>query len=157
MEDSFDPAMMVKALALAHAAQDKGEVPVGALVVDPATNTIISQAHNAPICLHDPTAHAEVLALRAAGSAVGNYRLTGMDLYVSLEPCTMCAAAIAQARIRRVIFAAQDVKGGAVINGVQFFGAPTCHWRPQIIHAHSFEQEAGDMLRSFFANRRRRS
>ena len=109
------------ALAQAQAAAAAGEVPVGAVVVDPATGAVIAAASNAPISRNDPTAHAEILALRAAAETIGNYRLTGLTLVVTLEPCAMCAGAISHARIGRLVFGAEDPKGGAVVNGPRFF------------------------------------
>jgi tRNA(Arg) A34 adenosine deaminase TadA len=141
------------ALAQAQESADAGEIPVGAVVVDPATGNVISAAGNAPIGTHDPTAHAEVRALRAAGLKLGNYRLTGLTLYVTLEPCAMCAGAISFARIGRVVFGADDPKGGAVVNGGRFFDQPTCHWRPEV-EAGVLAMESGEMLRTFFRARR---
>jgi tRNA(Arg) A34 adenosine deaminase TadA len=150
-----DAAHMRIALDLAQAAADVGEAPIGALVVDPATNTVLGAAHNAPIGLHDPTAHAEIRALRQAAEAVGNYRLTGLTLYVTLEPCAMCAGAISHARIGRVVFGAEDAKGGAVVSGPRFFDQPTCHWRPAV-EGGVLGDESAEMLRSFFRARRGR-
>ena len=148
-----DEDLMAVALAEAQRAAELGEVPVGALVYDPATGAIIAAAHNAPIAAHDPTAHAEIQALRAASAKVGNYRLTGMTLVVTLEPCAMCAGAISHARIGRVVYGADDAKGGAVAHGPQFFAQPTCHWSPEVtsgVHA----QPCADLLRGFFKARR---
>lgn len=156
MTDARDIRFMEAALELAQAAADIGETPVGAIVVDPATDEVIGQAHNRPISLNDPSAHAEMLALRAAAERVGNYRLTGLELFVTLEPCTMCAGAISHARIGRVIFGAQDMKGGAVVNGVTFFDQPTCHWRPEIT-GDVLANKSADMLRTFFRARRKGS
>lgn len=147
-----DYAHMDRALALAQAAAAAGEVPVGAVIVD-ADGQIVAEAANAPIALHDPTAHAEVLAIRAACEIAGNYRLPGHTLYVTLEPCTMCASAIANARIARVVYAATDPKGGAVESGVRFFDAATCHHRPEIDVGLKADK-AADMLRAFFRARR---
>ncbi|MZE41984.1 nucleoside deaminase, partial [Streptomyces sp. SID5477] len=108
---------MRMALDQAQAAADAGEVPVGAILVDPASNAVISTGANGPICAHDPTAHAEIVAMRRAATALQNYRLTGLTLYVTLEPCAMCAGAISHARIGRVVWAADDPKGGAVLHG----------------------------------------
>ncbi len=146
-------ALMREALALAEAAAAAGEAPIGALVVDPATGEVIARAHNQPIGLHDPTAHAEVLALRAAAAKVGNYRLTGLTLVVTLEPCAMCAGAISHARIGRVVYGASDEKGGAVAHGPRFFEQPTCHWRPEVSGG-VLAEESAEMLRSFFRARR---
>ena len=142
------------ALALAQAAAAAGETPVGAVVVDPATGQVVAQAHNAPIALHDPTAHAEVQALRAAGERLGNYRLTGLWLYVTLEPCAMCAGAISHARIGRLIYGADDQKGGAVAHGARVFDQPTCHWRPAVTSG-VLAEEGAALLRAFFRARRR--
>lgn len=145
---------MRMALEEAQAAADAGEAPVGAVVVDPATGVVVARGRNAPISLHDPTAHAEVLALRAAAAARGNYRLTGLDLYVTLEPCPMCAGAIAQARIGRLVFGATDPKGGGVLHGARVFDHPQCHWRPQV-EPGVLAQESADLLRGFFRERRK--
>jgi tRNA(adenine34) deaminase len=142
------------ALELAQAAAAAGEAPIGAVVLDPATGEILAQAHNAPIARRDPTAHAEILALRQAAEKVGNYRLTGLTLVVSLEPCAMCAGAISHARIGRLVFGASDAKGGAVISGPRFFEQSTCHWRPEVTGGVLAEESAA-MLRGFFKNRRR--
>ena len=147
-------AAMQRALALARTAAAAGEVPVGAVVVDPATGEIVGEAANRPIAGHDPSAHAEILALRAAAANRSNYRLTGLDLYVTLEPCAMCAGAISLARIRRLTFAARDEKGGAVVHGPRFFEQPTCHWRPECIEDAGHAEEAARLLRDFFRARR---
>lgn len=153
MDAAFDLEMMQRAMALAKAAADAGEAPVGAVVVDPATGEVVAEAHNQPIGLHDPTGHAEVLALRAAGQARGNYRLSGLTLYVTLEPCAMCAGAISHARIWRVVYGAADEKGGAVANGPRFFEQPTCHSRPQVT-AGLLADESSALLKAFFRARR---
>ncbi len=147
---------MDRALALAHAAAEEGEVPVGAVIVDPETGEIVGEAHNRPIAAHDPTAHAEIVAIRAAARKRGNYRLTGLELHVTLEPCVMCAGAISLARIGKLVFAAEDMKGGAVVNGPRFFEQRTCHWRPKVVQDVSRAEAAGDLLRSFFRARRDR-
>ena len=144
---------MRMALDQAQAAADAGEVPVGAILVDPATGEVIAAGANGPIGAHDPTAHAEIVALRRAASALGNYRLTGLTLYVTLEPCAMCAGAISHARIGRVVWAADDPKGGAVIHGPRLFDQPTCHWRPAT-DSGPLAQEASALLRAFFRSRR---
>lgn len=149
----LDRLYMDRALALAQAAAAVGEVPVGAVIVGP-DGKIVSEAANAPIERHDPTAHAEILALRAACVVRGNYRLPGHTLYVTLEPCTMCASAIANARIARVVYAASDPKGGAVESGVQFFNAPTCHHRPEVSSGLGADI-AAQLLRDFFRARRK--
>ena len=148
-----DLATMRIALAEAQAAADRGEAPVGAVVLDPATGAVIAQAANGPIGASDPTAHAEILALRAAAAALGNYRLTGLTLVVTLEPCAMCAGAISHARIGRLVFGAEDAKGGAVIRGPRFFDQPTCHWRPEV-EGGVLAEESGQLLRGFFRARR---
>lgn len=145
--------LMREALALAEAAAAAGEAPIGALVADSTTGEILARAHNRPIGLHDPTAHAEILALREAASKVGNYRLTGLTLVVTLEPCVMCAGAISHARIGRVVYGAGDEKGGAVDHGPRFFSQPTCHWRPEVTGGVLAEESAA-MLRAFFRARR---
>ncbi len=141
------------ALAEAQAAALAGETPVGAVVLDPSTGRVMAKAYNQPIGLHDPTAHAEILALRAAAQVVGNYRLTGLELFVTLEPCAMCAGAISHARIARLVFGAADAKGGAVQNGARFFDQPTCHWRPAVTGGVRGEESAA-LLRGFFKARR---
>ena len=141
------------ALGLAQAAALAGETPVGAVVFDPACGEVVAAAHNAPIGLHDPTAHAEVRALRAAAERRGNYRLTGLWLYVTLEPCAMCAGAISHARIGRLIYGADDAKGGAVAHGPRVFEQPTCHWRPEVATGVLAEESAAH-LRGFFKSRR---
>ncbi len=143
------------ALDLAQAAAQAGETPVGAVVFDPASGQVVASAHNAPIALHDPTAHAEIRALRAAGEWIGNYRLTGLWLYVTLEPCAMCAGAISHARIARLIYGASDPKGGAVQHGAQVFEQPTCLWRPQVAGG-VLAEEGAALLQAFFRARRRR-
>ena len=135
----------------ARAAQDAGEVPVGCVIV--RANEAIARAGNRTLRDRDPTAHAELLAIRQAAAACGSERLTDCDLYVTLERCAMCAAAISFARIRRLYFGAEDPKGGAVENGVRFFASPTCHHRPEIIGGIG-EQESATLLRGFFAARR---
>lgn len=141
------------ALAEAQAGADAGETPVGAVVFDPATGQVVAKAHNQPIGLHDPTAHAEILALRAAAKAVGNYRLSGLELFVTLEPCAMCAGAISHARIARLVFGADDEKGGAIVHGPRFFDQPTCHWRPAVTGG-VLAAESAVLLRGFFKTRR---
>jgi tRNA(adenine34) deaminase len=149
--DEERPDFMGAALAEAEAAGRRGEVPVGAIVV--REGAILAAAGNRPRELADPTAHAEMLAIREACRLVGSDRLPECDLYVTLEPCTMCAAAIAFARIRRLYFAAPDPKGGAVEHGVRFFAQPTCHHRPEV-YSGIREAEAAKLLRAFFARRR---
>ena len=142
---------MARALQEAQAAADRGEVPVGAVVV--RDGAILAAAGNSPRAAHDPTAHAEMLAIRAACAALGDERLSGCDLYVTLEPCTMCAAAISFARVRRLYFGALDPKGGAVESGVRFFAQATCHHAPEI-YGGLREGEAAALLRAFFQPRR---
>lgn len=144
---------MRMALDQAQAAADAGEVPVGAILVDPATGAVIATGANGPIAAHDPTAHAEIVAMRRAAAALQNYRLTDLTLYVTLEPCAMCAGAISHARIGRVVWAADDPKGGAVVHGPRLFEQPTCHWRPAT-DSGLLAEEASSLLRSFFRQRR---
>ena len=139
------------ALEEARAAQTRGEVPVGCVIV--RDGEVIARAGNRTLADRDPTGHAELLAIRAASAALGSERLTDCDLYVTLEPCTMCAAAMSFARIRRLYFGAPDPKGGAVEHGVRFFGSPTCHHRPQV-YGGIGEQESAELLKAFFAARR---
>jgi tRNA(adenine34) deaminase len=139
------------ALAEARAAAADGEVPVGCVVV--RDGEVIARGRNRTLVDHDPTAHAEMLALRAAATALGTERLTGCDVYVTLEPCAMCAGALSLARIRRLYYAATDPKGGAVDNGVRFFASPSCHHRPEV-YGGIAEQEAAELLRGFFTERR---
>jgi len=141
------------ALEAAQAAAERGETPVGAVVVDPATGEVIAVGANAPIGSHDPTAHAEVVAIREAARKLGNYRLTGLTLVVTLEPCAMCAGAISHARIGRLVFGAEDPKGGAVVNGPRFFEQPTCHSRPRV-EGGVMATESSAMLKAFFKARR---
>lgn len=142
---------MEAAFEEARAAGARGEVPIGAVVV--RDGEIIGRAGNESRALNDVTAHAEILAIRRAAAAVGDERLVDADLYVTLEPCTMCAAAISFARIRRLYYAAQDIKGGGVENGVRFYQQPTCHHVPEV-YSGIRESEAADLLRSFFQERR---
>jgi tRNA(Arg) A34 adenosine deaminase TadA len=139
------------AFAAARRAAEAGEVPVGAVVV--REGEVLAVAHNRPRVLHDPTAHAEILAIRAACARLGDERLTGCDLYVTLEPCPMCAGAISFARIRRLYFAAPDPKGGGVEHGPRLFNQPTCHHVPEV-YGGLRETEAASLLRDFFADRR---
>lgn len=139
------------ALAEARGAAAEGEVPVGCVIA--CDGDVIARAGNRTIAAHDPTAHAEMLALRAAAAALGTERLTACDVYVTLEPCAMCAAALSFARIRRLYYGAPDPKGGAVDNGVRFFGSPTCHHRPEV-YGGIGEVEASALLKDFFRVRR---
>jgi tRNA(Arg) A34 adenosine deaminase TadA len=140
------------ALAEAEAAGLSGEVPIGAVVVS-AAGEVLAKAGNSTLQLRDPTAHAELLAIREACAKLGSERLTGCDLYVTLEPCAMCAAAISFARLRRLYFGAPDPKGGAVEHGPRFFRQPTCHHAPEI-YGGIGEARASDLLKRFFAARR---
>ncbi|MDX1484642.1 MAG: nucleoside deaminase [Alphaproteobacteria bacterium] len=144
---------MAQALAYARRGAARGEVPVGAVIVDGATGEIVCRRHNLVEARFDPTAHAELLALRAAGKALGAARLTGCDLYVTLEPCPMCAQAISFARIRRLYFGAPDPKGGGVEHGPRIFAQSTCHHRPEVIGGLR-ESECGALLKDFFRERR---
>ena len=141
------------ALALAQDAAAAGETPVGAIVIDPATGEVLGRGANSPIGRSDPTAHAEILALREAAARTGNYRLTGLELVATLEPCAMCAGAISHARIGRLVFGAEDPKGGAVVHGPRLFEQPTCHWRPQV-EGGVLAEESAVLLRGFFRARR---
>jgi tRNA(adenine34) deaminase len=145
------PEQMRAAFDAAAEAGAAGEVPVGAVVVQ--DGRIVATAANAPRTLHDPTAHAEMLAIREAARLLGRERLEDCDLWVTLEPCAMCAGAIAHARIARLYYGASDPKGGAVEHGPRFFAQPTCHHRPEI-YAGIGEGEAGALLRDFFRERR---
>ena len=150
----FDSEMMRRALAAARAAALAGEVPVGAVLVD-AAGVVLAEAHNRVEADRDPTAHAEMLVIRAAAARVQAKRLPGCTLYVTLEPCAMCAAAASFARLTRIVFAAADPKGGAVLHGPRFFAQPTCHWR--CVAEGGLEAEAaGTMLRDFFRAKRSR-
>jgi len=139
------------ALKAAESAGISGEVPIGCVVV--RDNVVIATAANRTLTDRDPTAHAEILALRQAAQVIGSERLVDCDLYVTLEPCTMCAGAISFARIRRLYYGAADPKGGAVDSGVRFFASPTCHHAPEVYSAVG-EQQAAQMLREFFKARR---
>jgi len=144
-------SFMDQALDLARAAAGAGEVPVGCVVV--RDGEVIAGGANRTLTDRDPTAHAEMLALRQAARTLGTERLTDCDLYVTLEPCAMCAGAISFARIRRLYYGAADPKGGAVDNGVRFFGSPTCHHRPEV-YGGIGESDASVLLKDFFAARR---
>lgn len=142
---------MARAIELAKAAAQSGEVPVGAVVVK--DGRVVGEGANAPRTLHDPTAHAEIIAMRAAAMALGDERLTGCELWVTLEPCAMCAGAIAHARIDKLYYAADDPKGGAVDHGPALFSQPTVHHRPEV-YGGIMATEAAGILREFFADRR---
>ncbi len=141
------------ALHEARAAIELGEVPVGAVLVDGVSGDLLARAHNRVEIEHDPTAHAELLVLRMAARRLGAKRLVGADLYVSLEPCAMCAAAISLARVRRLYFGAYDPKGGGVDHGPRIFEQPTCHHRPEVFGGIE-ETRCAALLKEFFAARR---
>ncbi len=148
-----DEAHMGRALELARNAAYAGEAPVGCVIVDGA-GEVIGEGANAPISSHDPTAHAEIVALRRAALALGNYRLKpGLTLYVTLEPCAMCASAISHARIARLVYGASDPKGGGVAHGSRVFEQPTCHWKPAVLRG-VLADESVKLLRAFFKARR---
>jgi tRNA(adenine34) deaminase len=144
-------SFMAKALDEARAAGARGEVPVGCVIV--RDGAVVARAGNRTLTDRDPSAHAEIIAIRAAAALLGSERLDGCDLYVTLEPCAMCAGAVAFARIRRLYYGAADPKGGAVDNGVKFFASPTCHHRPEV-YGGLAEAEAGALLKEFFRERR---
>ncbi len=144
---------MRRALELAREAARAGEVPVGAVIVDGTTGAILAEARNRMEETRDPTAHAEMLAIRAACAHAGAARLENADLYVTLEPCAMCAAAISFARVRRLYYGAYDPKGGSVEHGARFFAQATCHHRPEVVGGIA-ESESGEILKAFFKERR---
>ena len=146
-------SFMARALIEAEAAAKRGEVPVGCVIVDGNSGEVLAAAGNGAIGGADPTAHAEIEALREACAKVGKPRLDGCDLYVTLEPCPMCAAAIGFARIRRLYFGAYDPKGGGVEHGPRIFAQPTCHHRPEVIGGIE-EVRSGELLKGFFQDRR---
>ena len=145
------PPPMLRALELARAGEAGGEVPIGAVVT--RDGVVVGEGWNRPRELNDPTAHAEILAIRAAAEAIGNERLADCDLWVTLEPCAMCAGAVANARIARLYYGAPDPKGGAVEHGARVFEQPQCLHRPQV-YAGLGERQAAELLRTFFAARR---
>ena len=147
------PNFMDLALAQARAAAAAGEVPVGAVLVEAASGRVLAETRNRIEELRDPTAHAELLAIRAGAALLDSPRLPACDLYVTLEPCPMCAGAIAFARLRRVYYGAADPKGGAVDHGVRLFEQPTCHHRPEV-YGGIGEAEAAELLQQFFRSRR---
>ena len=153
MNNSLPNPFMARAIALAERSAENGEVPVGALIVDGATGETLAEAYNRTETDNDPSAHAELLAIRAACAKRGSPRLTGCDLYVTLEPCAMCATVISFARLRRVYYGAPDPKGGGVDHGPRIFGQPTCHHAPEIVGG-LLETECGNVLRDFFKARR---
>ncbi|MSO74915.1 MAG: nucleoside deaminase [Alphaproteobacteria bacterium] len=144
---------MQLALAEAEAAAARGEVPVGAVILDGETGAVLAAAFNRTEADHDPSAHAEMLAIRAAARRLGSPRLPECDLYVTLEPCAMCAQAISFARIRRLYYGARDAKGGGVEHGARIFTLPTCHHRPEV-YGGIEEGRAGELLKRFFQERR---
>ncbi len=144
---------MLRALQLAERAASLGEVPVGAVLVEGVSGKVLAEAHNLVEARHDPTAHAELLVIREAAEKLGRTRLSQADLYVTLEPCPMCATAISFARLRRVYFGAYDPKGGGIEHGPRIFEQPTCHHRPDVIGGIE-ETACGDLLRRFFQARR---
>jgi len=144
---------MEVALSEARAAAERGEVPVGAVLVDEPSGDVIAQSGNRTEELNDPTAHAEILVIRQGGKRFGSPRLENCDLYVTLEPCPMCATAISFARLRRLHFGAYDPKGGGIDHGAKIFDQPTCHHRPEVTGGHR-ETEAGELLKAFFMSRR---
>jgi len=144
-------SLMDLALEQARAAAAAGEVPIGCVIA--RDGRVVAQAGNRTVAEHDPTAHCEMVAIRAASRALGCERLTDCDLYVTLEPCAMCAGALSLARIRRLYYAAPDPKGGAVDNGVRFFASATCHHRPEV-YAGIGEAQAAALLKDFFRERR---
>ena len=147
-----DDAILDLALGEAEAAAARGEVPIGAVLVSPA-GEVLAKAGNRVIELKDPTAHGEMLVLRAGARLLGNERLLGTTLYVTLEPCAMCAGAISLARVARLVYAAADEKGGAVEHGPRFFAQPTCHHRPEVVGGIE-ETRSGELLKRFFRERR---
>jgi tRNA(Arg) A34 adenosine deaminase TadA len=151
MNEAGFRSFMPRALAEARAAAEAGEVPIGAVIVK--DGQVIAAAHNSPRTDHDPTAHAEVLAIRAAAKALQDERLTSCELWVTLEPCAMCAGAIAHARIARLYYAASDPKGGAVEHGARVFDQPQCLHRPEV-YTGIGEAEAAELLKVFFRERR---
>ena len=152
MQDSRNP-YMTRALAQAKAAAERGEAPIGAVLVDGETGAVLAEAGNRVEEINDPTAHAEMLVIRDAAAVLGSMRLGGSHLYVTLEPCAMCAGAIAHARIARLIFGAYDPKGGGVDHGARVFDRPTCHHRPEVIGG-MMEEECGAILQAFFQAKR---
>lgn len=151
--DDFDLHCMQKALSLAHEAAQHNEVPVGAVMVDNASRQIIGEGYNQPITSLDPTAHAEIVAMRNAAKHIDNYRLSNTTLYVTLEPCAMCAGAMLHARIQRLVFAAQDPRAGAINSAVDLFGAAA--WNHNVHCEHGLlAEDSGKLLREFFQARR---
>ena len=145
---------MQRCLELAQKAFDEDEVPIGAVIVNPENGEIVSEAYNKTEHSEDATAHAEISAIKKACQKLGVNRLRGLDLYVTLEPCTMCAAAISFARIENLYFGTSDSKGGAIKSGVKFYDAPTCHHKPKVISGIS-EDKCSQILKDFFKNKRK--
>ena len=154
-DDAVGASPMEQAMAAARDAGEAGEVPVGAVVM--REGVVIAAAGNRTIRDHDPTAHAEVVAIREAARLIGNHRLVGCELHVTLEPCAMCAGAISFARIRRLYWGCDDPKGGAVVNGSRFFAQPTCHHAPEVMAGGVLAAESSALLKGFFAARRSRT
>lgn len=152
---AVDRRYMALAFYQAVEAAERDEVPVGAVLVDPSTDTVLASAGNGTEGLADPTAHAEIQVLRAAAAALGRPRLPGTVLYVTLEPCAMCAAALANARVARVVYAAPDPKMGAIAHGPRLFEQPTCHHRPTVV-ADTDPERSATLLRHFFKAKRQR-
>lgn len=148
-----DDDYMAAALIEARKAWENDEVPIGAVIVEPQSGKIVAKAHNQSEHGTDPTAHAEILAVRKACKKLNSKRLWDMDIYVTLEPCAMCAAALSFARIRRIIFGAFDSKGGALANGIKFYQQPTCHHRPEVAGG-ICENECSQLLKAFFKQKR---
>jgi tRNA(Arg) A34 adenosine deaminase TadA len=154
MNQEQDQRFMERALALAEAAAHAGEAPIGCVIVDSESGAVIAEGANTPIAAHDPTAHAEIVALRKAASLLGNYRLKqGLTLYVTLEPCAMCAGAISNARIARVVYGASDPKSGGLAQGPRVFEHAQTHWKP-VVEAGVCAIEAAALLKDFFKARR---
>ncbi|MDH5723237.1 MAG: nucleoside deaminase [Alphaproteobacteria bacterium] len=148
-----DHIFMRAAMEEAKAAALRDEVPIGAVIVDPITQKIIARAGNRTRELNDPSAHAEILVIREACRLAGAQRIPDLDLYVTLEPCAMCTGAISFARIKRIIFAATDQKGGGILHGGKFYEQPTCHHKPEVLHG-LMQEEAGTILKEFFKMKR---
>ena len=150
-----DLTAMRAAMEEARLAGTRGEVPIGAVIVNRDTGAIVARDGNRTRERNDPSAHAEVMVIRALGAHIGAQRMPGHDLYVTVEPCTLCAAAISFARIDRVVFGTIDVKGGGVVSGVQFYDAPTCHHRPVVVGpVDAVQDECARIMRDFFKERR---
>lgn len=153
MDSAQDHIYMQAAMEEAKKAAEAGEVPIGAVIVDPRSGQIVARAGNATLFLSDPTAHAEIMVIREACARAGAQRIPDYDLYVTLEPCAMCAGAIAFARLRRLVYAASDAKGGGVEHGGRFFEQPTCHHKI-ILEKGPMAEDSAIMLREFFAAKR---